>query len=282
VKTTSQLFHPIVGRNQEKMGRHSIITKDDVLRAVRMFRWVTRSTLELYFAGSERRMKVLELLLPTLEQGGQLFSEWHRGEKVYSIARKERVKPVSMDHEIACADILVRLWRCRMKESEIFTERVFRGFGIVPEGGIRYSAERGTMLIFEYCTRSNFTHGGVMKSKITRYQKYLPQMEAKVKRSITVLFVLDIDRNRVEEFIRRMGQLLNEPVLSGFVGSLKREVGSVADGGASALYVGDRFPFYPFFFTDYQTFKSVPVGEALTAKIYFWNDGKKWRLTEND
>jgi hypothetical protein len=264
------------------MGRHSIITKDDVLRAVRMFRWVTRSTLELYFAGSERRMKVLEVLLPALERGGRLLSEWHIGEKVYSVARKERMKPVSMDHEIACADILVRLWRCRMKESEIFTERAFRGFGIVPEGGIRYSEERATMLIFEYCTRSNFTHGGVMKSKITRYKKYLPQMEAKVKRSITVLFVLGIDRNRVEGFVGRMGLLLNEPVFSGFDGSGKREAGSDAVGVPTASAEGDRFPSYPFFFTDYQTFKSVPIGEALRAKIYFWNDGKEWRLTEND
>jgi len=264
------------------MGRHSIITEEDVLTAVRIFRWVTRSTLELYFGGAERRMKTLEKFLPVLEREGQLNSEMHRGAKVYSIPRKENVRPVSMDHEIACADIHVRLWRCRMGESEIFTERAFRGFGIVPEGGIRYSEERGTMLIFEYCTRSNFTHGGVMKSKITRYKKYLPEMEEKVKRSITALFVLDIERNKVREFVGRMQQLLNEPVFSSFVGSLKRDVGSVADGRTSALPKGDEFPSDPFFFTDYQTFKSVPIGEALTAKIYFWTDGNEWRLTNND
>lgn len=227
-------------------------------------------------------MKTLEKCLPALERGGRLFSERHRGEKVYSIARKEKVKPVSMDHEIACADILVRLWRCRMRESEIFTERAFRGFGIVPEGGIRYSEERNTMLIYEYCTRSNFTHGGVMKSKITRYQKYLPEMEAKVKRSITVLFILDIERSKVREFVRRMGPLLNETDFSGSVGSSEREVGSVADGDTSALYGGDGFPSDPFFFTDYQTLKTIPIGEALTAKIYFWTDGNEWRLTGND
>src|SRR5207247_4668420 len=104
---------------------------------------------------------------------GLLLTEWHKGEKVYSLARKGRVKPVSMEHEIACALILVLLWRCRMEESEIVLERAFRGFGIVPEGGLRYSQKRNTMLIFEYCTRSNFKHGGVMKSKITRYIKYL-------------------------------------------------------------------------------------------------------------
>ncbi len=248
------------------MRRHSIITEDIVLQLVKVLRWATRLILVLYFWGVEKRAKALEMLLPQLEREGKLAVTWHKGEKVYSVARKKRVKPVSMDHEIACALILVLLLRCRMEESEIVPERAFRSFGIVPEDGIRYSDVRNTMLIFEYCTRSNFTHGGVMKSKITRYRKYLPQMEAKFKRSITVLFVIDIERSRVREF----------------VGTLKRDVGFVADGRTSALYGGDTFPFDPFFFTDYQTFKSVPIGEALTAKIYFWTDGNEWRLTNND
>jgi len=115
-----------------------------------MFRWVTRSTLILYFGGVARRIKALERLLPKLEREGLLEVVWHRGQKVYSIPRKKKVNPVSIDHEIACAEILCRLWRCRMAEGEIFMERAFRGFGIVPEAGIRYSEERNTMLIFEY------------------------------------------------------------------------------------------------------------------------------------
>jgi len=242
------------------MRRHSIITEDNILSAVRMFRWVIRSSLVLYFGGVAKRIKALEILLPKLEREGKLEVDWHRGEKVYSIPRKKKVNPVSVDHEVACADILCRLWRCRMEESEIFMERAFRGFGIVPEAGIRYSEERNTMLIFEYCTRSNFTHGGVMKSKITRYKKYLPAMEKKVKRNITVLFVIDIERYKVKEFVRKVGGMLHEPFIS--------------DPAGSSLN--------PFFFTDYKTFKSAPVGKALTAKIYFWQDGNEWRLTEDD
>jgi hypothetical protein len=123
------------------MRRHSIITKDDVLTAIRLLRWVTRFILVLFFGGGMKRIKALERLLPSLEREGWLFTEWHKGEKVYSVARKERVKPVSMDHEIACAFILVILRRCRMEESEFVPERAFRGFGIVPEGGFRYSAQ---------------------------------------------------------------------------------------------------------------------------------------------
>ena len=278
------MIPPLVGRNMKKNRRHSIITEDNVLQAVKMFRWVTRWILVLYFAGvAKKRIKALEAMLPDLEQEGRLFSEWHRGEKVYSMPRKEKVKPVSMDHEIACADILVRLWRCRMEEGEIVPERAFRSFGIVPENGIRYSEERNTMLIYEYESRKDFiNHRGVIQSKLTRYKKYLPAMEAKFQRNITVLFVIDIERNKVKEFVGRMEHVLNEPVFSGFDGSLEREVGSVADGDTSALYGGDGFPSDPFFFTDYQTLKSVPIGEALTTKIYYWTDGNEWGLTNND
>jgi hypothetical protein len=265
------------------MGCHSIITKDDVLRAIRLLRWVTRFILVLFFGGEVKRIKALERLLPTLERDGLVFSDWHKGEKVYSIARKKRVKPVSMEHEIACALILVLLWRCRwMEECEIVQERAFRGFDIVAESGIRYSEERRTMLIFEYCTRSNFKHGGVMKSKITRYKKHLSEMETKFKRNITVLFVIDIERSEVKDFVDRMSRLLSVNDFSDFDGSEKREAGSDAVGVTTASAEGDRFPFDPFFFTDYQTFKSVPIGEALRTKIYFWSDGQEWRLTEND
>jgi hypothetical protein len=282
VESIGQLFHHFVDRNMEKTRRHSIITEDKVLQAVKMFRWVTRWILVLFFGGGQSRIKALEEMLPSLEREGRLIVTWHSGKKVYSIARKKKEKKVSIPHEIACALILVLLWRCRMSEGEIVPERVFRGFGIVPEGGLRYSEERNTMLIFEYCTLKNFMHGGVMKSKITRYIKYLPQMEARFGRRIKVLFVLDIERTEVKKFVKRIVKLFDEMNTLGYDGSWEREDGSVADGNQSAPYGGDRFPLDPFLFTDYETFKTVPVGESLKAKIYFWHDGNEWRLTNND
>jgi hypothetical protein len=161
-----------------------------------------------------------------------------------------------------------------MAEGEIVPERKFRGFGIVPEAGIRYSKVRGTMLLIEHCTRKNFKHGGVMKSKITRYIKYLPMMEKRFGRRITVLFVLDIERHEVEAFVKRLEKLVD------YDGTGKREDGSA--GGFAASSQGDRFPLDPFFFTDFETLKSVPVGQALKAKIYFWNDGSEWSLSDDD
>src|SRR5688572_3834228 len=101
------------------MGRHSIITRDEILKDIRLLRQVTRFILILFFVGGVKRIKALERLLPELEREGLLFVEWHRGEKVYSIARENRGKPVSIAHEIACTLILVLFWRCRMAEGEI-------------------------------------------------------------------------------------------------------------------------------------------------------------------
>ena len=237
-----------------------MITEHNILGAVRVFRWVPRRLMTLYITGVIKRVKALEEMLPELEKTNRLFVTWHNGRKVYSIPRKNKKLPVSLDHEIACADIHIRLCRCRMEEGEIIQEREFRGFRIVPEGGIRYSKERNTMLVFEYCTEKNFQHGGVMKSKVTRYKKSLPDIEEKFDRNITVLFVLDIDRWKVKRFVGRIKTKLDEPILSGLTGDLR----------------------YPFFFTDYDTFKSAPVGKTLGTKIYFWKDGKEWILGENN
>jgi hypothetical protein len=257
-----------------------MITKDDVLDVVRLLRWVTRPTLILFFGGSVNRIKALEILLPALEREGKLVSDWHRGEKVYSVAHKKKVKPVSMEHEIRCAETLIRLWRCRMQESEIVPERAFRGFGVVAEGALRYSQDRNTMLAIEFETQKDYKR--VMKSKITRYRKYLPEMETKFKRNITVLFVIDIDRSRVRDLVKRISRSVNLNDSSGFNGSWERDVGSVADGDQSAFPEGDRFPLDPFFFIDYETFKNIPPGKALKEKKYFWHDGNEWRLTGND
>jgi hypothetical protein len=241
------------------MARHSIITEDQVLKTVKLLRYVSRRQLAVNFTGKDERIKILETALPKLEREGQLVVTWHDGEKVYSPARKNRVMGMSIDHEIGVTEGLIRILRCRMAESEIIPEKDFRGFAIVPEWGIRYTDDMGTMLLYEYCTEQNFKHGGVMKSKLTRYKKYLPDIEAKTNREITVLFVIDTDRVRVKDFVRRIKAFLDEPIISGFTSEAR----------------------YPFFFTDYQTFKSVPIGEALTAKIYFWHDGEEWSLTNH-
>ena len=115
--------------------------------------------------------------------------------------------------------------------AEIIPEKSFRGGGVIPEWGLRYSS--GKLLLFEFCTRNNFERYGLVKSKMSRYKEIYPEA--------LVLFVLDVERETVETFV---GNITGEN----------------------------------FFFTDYETFKNVPLGEALDAPIYLWEDGTSGSL----
>jgi hypothetical protein len=229
------------------------------LKAIRLFRFVTRKQLEVYFRGQQRRIKALEKTLPVLEREDRVKTTWHKGEKVYSPIGRLQPERVFIDHELAATEILIAIWRCRMDEGEIVTESAFRGFAVVADGGVRYSSKRGTMVAFEYCTRKNFNHGGVVKSKLTRYKRFLPDLEKHFQRSITVLFVIEDSRMRVAEFVSRNRKILDQPVIS-------------------AIMDAER---YPFFFTDHETFKNAPVGRILNQEIFFWVDGKEWRLSND-
>jgi hypothetical protein len=165
-------------------------------------------------------------------------------------------------HGLACTEALIRFWRSGM-DGEIIAEKHFYGCGAVPEWGIRYP--NGKLLLFEFCTKSNFNFSNNMKGKLNAYRKHLEEIENKFSSQALVLFVIDIPRGKVERF----------------VGSLKREVGS-AGGVPPPLYEGDRFPFDPFWFVDYESFLKAPMGAQLDAKIYFYSNGNVYPLKKND
>ncbi|MCI0529403.1 MAG: hypothetical protein L0Y56_18340, partial [Nitrospira sp.] len=94
-------------------------------------------------------------------------------------------------HGLACTECLVRFWRSRM-DGEIIAERYFYRLGAVPEWGIRYP--NGKLLLFEFCTESNFLHSNMVKGKINAYKRYLEKIEEKFQAKAIVLFVLDVPR----------------------------------------------------------------------------------------
>ena len=71
-----------------------------------------------------------------------------------------------------------------------------------------------------------------LKWKVRKYQDYVLNS----KERVVVLFVLDVSREKVKKFIER-----HQPV-------------------------------GPFYFVDYETFLKVPLGNQLTAPIYFWGE----------
>jgi hypothetical protein len=139
-------------------------------------------------------------------------------------------------------------------------ERFFTKFSGVPEWGIVYPD--GKMLLLEFCTRSNFFYSGLMRGKLSAYQRTLEKIEERFQAKAIVVFVLDVPR----------------PVVEGYVGSLHGAAGSVAD----APLGGGYSPLTPFYFVDYETFLKVPIGEQLKAAIYYWHDGKSYPLSKHD
>ena len=266
------------------MARHTIPI-DRYIEAVQVFHWFTKEHIILWFLGALKRHRRTESVLLRLVRKGKLRCVRFGKRLVYTVPRRTKGKqPILLKeksgyepkvsetaiagrnkivHGLACTECMVRFYRART-DGEIIAERYFYGLGAVPEWGIRYP--NGKLLLFEFCTESNFLYSNMMKGKINAYIRHLEKIEEKFQAKAIVLFVIDVPRITVE----------------GFVGAVKREIGSVADVDASALYGGDSFPLDPFFFTDYQTFLSVPIGQQLAAPIYFWIDGKEYPLKKND
>ena len=126
--------------------------------------------------------------------------------------------------------------------SIIIPEKYFKGLGSVPDWGMKYS---NLLLLFEYSSKNNFEQARIVKTKVTKYQENIPLILEKFGgNEAIVLFVLDVSRDRANRFVERVD------------------------------------PGRDFYFTDYETFKSVPLGSQVQTPIYFWGeDGKEYPLT---
>lgn len=176
-------------------------------------------------------------MLPRLVKAGRLIAVRDGKRFVYAAPRRCRGKALFIKHGLGCTEGLVRIWRSRMN-SEIVPESKFKGLGVIPEWGIRYP-DRKTMILYEFLTEDYFNRSNKMKAKLNAYRKYLPVITERfaVEKS-TVLFVIEAERGRVINYVKKYGN------------------------------AEDRF-----FYTDYETFKSVQIPNQLTEKIYVWFGG---------
>ncbi len=199
----------------------------------------------MWFTGcAARRHKRTEAMLPRLVKEGKLVARRFGRRLVYSVPRRCRSKLPNIEHGLACTEGLVRFWRAWMA-GEIVPERFFRGLGCVPEWGILYPT--GTLLMYEFSTAANFNRAGLVKGKLAKYRAHLAGIEAQFQAKGLVVFALDVPRATVVRFVRRLAPL-----------------------GQS------------FFFTDYDTFLRVPIGEQLAAPIYLWGgDAQAYTLKDS-
>ena len=222
------------------MSRHPLIKQKDFLSAAQVFHWATREHFVMWFTGKVGRHRRTEVILPRLVRHGKLRSLKYGNRLVYCAPRRSRGQQLFVEHGLGCTEGLVRIWRSQMN-CLIIPERYFKGFGNVPEWGIRYPS--GKLLIFEFCTSGNFVKPGLINNKIMRYKVNIPAIEGRFNGEVVVLFVANIPRRLIQDFIERF------------------------------------LPEGPFLFSDYLTFKSVPFGDQLIASIYFWGqNGREYPL----
>jgi hypothetical protein len=212
------------------------IPKENYLKVAQLFDWAGSEHYRVWFTGSRARHRRTEVMLPRLVKKGKLRVEKYGLKNIY-IAPKFKKRPniENIEHGLGVTEGLVRFYRAD-PTGEIIPSRFFRGAWNVPEWGIKYGEK---ILLYEFCTRSNFYTR--LKRKVKTYPYSMTKIEDKFGAAL-VLFVCDVEREYVLNFLKR---------------------NQVDD---------------PFLFTDYQTFKSVPIGEQLTAPIYFWWDGQKYPL----
>jgi len=225
------------------MSRHPLIKQRDYLTTASVFHWATKEHYTAWFTGSFERHKRTEVVLPRLVKRGKLKSVTIGNRILYCIPRKCKGRTLYIEHGLGCTEGLVRIWRSDMN-SMIIPERFFQGFGNVPEWGIKY--QNGKLLLYEFCTKGNFEKPGLVKGKINRYRDSLLAIGGKFEGEGIVLLVADVPRQAVKNYVEK----------------------SIPEG--------------PFLFTDYQTFKSIPIGENLKAPIYIWGENGQEYPLRND
>jgi hypothetical protein len=161
-------------------------------------------------------------------------------QKCYALPRKTKnfnpLDTVRLYHGLACTECLVRFYRSNT-ECEVIPESKFRGLGSVPEGGLLYP--NGSLLALEFSTKHDVSYPLNMISKFQAYERNREKINDVFHAKTGVVYIWDVPRDAVQERIARW----------------KPEEG-------------------PYWFIDWKTFLDIPIGDALTAPLYFRPDGR--------
>lgn len=145
-------------------------------------------------------------------------------------------KNYPVEHGLGVTETIVRVCRSR-SGGEFKHSREFRGLGSIPDWGIDYD---GRLLLVEFSTKDNFHRYKVIHFKMTSYAQNLNNIIRNFNATqAVVLFVVDVSRERVKNFLKRN-------------------------------------PFDdPYLFIDFETFKSVKIGQQFKEEIYLWGGDDK-------
>jgi hypothetical protein len=206
---------------------------DLVLEVAKHGHWWGKEDFQIWFRGeAPRRDKFFEHNLPRLvKRRKNNLKLGHYGKKdIYAIPRYyknfDTTDPDNQEylyHELACTKTMTRIYRSQM-DCEIFHQSVFRGYGSVPEWGIRY--ENGLMYLGEFSTAADT--GKNLSIKAAKYPKSISYIEKDFDAQVIVLFILDVPRWKVQKRVKELKA--NEPYrFIDYLSFLDAPIGSAFD-----------------------------------------------------
>lgn len=212
-------------RHGQRLPTHYYIQEKGLLKVAQCLNWFTKEQITLWFFEDTNRSRRIEVLLPRLvnkKPKPKLIKKEYGHRFVYVVPRLARSEDPQINHGLGVTEGLVRFY-ISDRSGEIIPPRKFEGLGARPEWGLKYGDK---ILLYEFCTADNSERMNVLRNKVRAYRSL----------KSTVLFVMDIPRERVIEIIKKLK------------------------------------PEGPFMFTDYETFKCVPYTHQFTQPIYIWGE----------
>jgi hypothetical protein len=157
------------------------------------FHVATKKHYILVLTGSLRQHYRTNVILPELVLENKLLSAKWETRKVYSCKRRfkkqDEIPLVKIPHELTCTEILVRSYLS--KYGQLLSDAHFSGQPYKPDGGILYPD--GSQLLFEYCSKDNFSRKKLMAQKIEAYHDHQTYQ--------IIIFVIQSCREKVLRFV---------------------------------------------------------------------------------
>ena len=215
-------------------------SRTELVKAAENGHWWTKRHFQLWVKGeAPHKDKKMETLLAQLRNGTKkgLRALPYPGTKKLIYALPRYAKNVDPDddpyfyHETNCTECLVR-YRLTDPTCEVYPQKDLKGYGSVPDWAIK--SKNGLILLGEFSSRRDTVRA--LQHKLSIYPKALRQIEKDFNAEAVVVFILDVERWKVQDKVARYK------------------------------------PSGPFRFIDYKSFLDTDVNAAFDA-CYIYPDG---------
>jgi hypothetical protein len=227
--------------------RSDLTLRTQVLGAMEVLPWASKRHIQLWVRGEapKRDSGIEGTLLQLVDEEALRAVTYKSGFRDLAYTARKKINKYEIPHYLANSECLARFKvagdALPISENELKGQR----FKVVAEGGFFYP-NRGTLLLLEYSSARDWKKTRRLTRKIAAYRNHIGKIGEAYGATPFVLFVVDVDRELVARLVDEL-----------------------------AVTATDEDPFY---FTDYETFKKVEMGQARNAEIYYFMDGKEYSL----